>query len=284
MSELLVLDDQLYTVEQFAKQAEVKRIKVFKTASLLPFKEKALAYATAGKKFAVAIDMNLPDLSGNDLEEIGASHEEVGNGESAGLVIARHIFMNGHDEPARSALRKVPIAMISAETLSPETRHDIEKLHKERDGETAFIPKADNPSPPIPRGATFESFLERFVPTVQAPALTKEEAIFVDVRRLLKLDNEEAGRILGFMGPVDFEHLVQHDTQPASRDWRDRLDHLCDIAVLLVSIFRRTDAKKWLARPLEPLDGKTPRETMLSGSAVDLLMVKQIVLELASPN
>lgn len=284
LDELLVLDDQLYTVEQFARQASARRIKVFKTDSVLPFKERALEAAKAGKRFAVAIDMNLPALSKNDLEEIGATPEEVGNGEAAGLVVARHVFMNGHDEPARSALHSVPIAMISAENLTSEVRHDIEQLHRQRHADTLFIPKPDNASSPIPRGATFDAFLDRFLQSRTSTEPGKEEGIFLDVRRLLKLNDEEAARILGFTGPVNFRHLFEHDTKPISRDWRDRLIHLCDIAVILISIFRRVDAKRWLNRPLESLDGRAPKETMLSGSIVDLLLVKQIVLELGSPN
>ena len=287
MSALLVLDDQLYTVEPFAEQARQRKISVEKTDSVVAFKERAETWAREGQTFAAAIDMNLPDLSEMDLDELGATTEEIGNGEAAGLVVARHVFMDGHEEPLRSALRSVPIAMISAENLAPDVRHEIEALHNERTAATTFIPKPDNSSLPIPKGITFDDFLSTLagLDLVRRGGLGQEEAILTDVRRLLGLDDRETAQMLGFtVDAVDVRTLIDRGTRPASRDWRDRLVHLGEIAIVLLSIYRRSDAKKWLSTPIAALEGQCPREALISGSMEEMIRAKYMIMDLGNPN
>lgn len=287
MSALLVLDDQLYTVEPFAERARKRHMTVFQTESVVPFKEKAEEWAREGRTFAAAIDMNLRELSEMDLDELGATSGEIGNGEAAGLVVARHVFMEGQDEPLRSALSAVPIAMISAENLAPDVRDDIESLHKERVATTTFIPKPDNVSTPIPNGITFDGFLNTLAKSkgLKVGGLAQEEAILLDVKSLLRLSDRETAQLLGFTADtIDIKALIARGTRPASRDWRDRLIHLCELIVVLLSIYRRSDAKKWLSAPLAILDGESPREALVSGTMEKMILVKHIVMELGNPN
>lgn len=287
MTALLMLDDQPYTIEALARTAQAMRMLVVKEESILSYKETAERWATEGRAFATAIDMNLRNVTDLDIEELGATREEIGNGEAAGLVVARHVFMNGHDEPMRAALSKVPIAMISAEDLKSEARKEIEKLTVERKAETSFVPKPENSARAIPKGASWQKFLERaqglVAEEVKTPSV--EEAILADVRKLLKLNDLEVAQLLGFLdGPIDVTKLLAKGTSPLSRDWSDRLQHLFDAFYVLLSIYSKSDAQKWMKTPLDILEGASPRELLLTGNMVDLLVVKRLILDLGHPS
>jgi uncharacterized protein (DUF2384 family) len=287
MTALLILDDQLYTIEALARAAQTLKMEVQKEESIFSFKETAERWASEGRSFATAIDMNLRNITDLDIDELGATREEIGTGEAAGLVVARHVFMNGHDEPMRSALAKVPIAMISAENLKSEARRAIEQIGRERKAETSFVPKPNNAAEAIPKDVSWLGFLERALGMSigKAKVPSSEGAILQDVTKLLKLNDAEVARLLGFTnGPIDTAMLLSNGTKPLSRDWSDRLHHLFEALTVLLSVYSKSDAQKWIKSPLNILDGASPRELLLSGSMVDLLVVKHLVFDIGHPS
>lgn len=287
MTALLILDDQLYTIEPLARTAQDLKMEVQKEESIFSYKETAERWASEGKSFATAIDMNLRNVTDLDIVELGATREEVGNGEAAGLVVARHVYMNGHDEPMRTALAKVPIAMISAENLKSEVRRAIEQIGRERKAETSFFPKPDNAAEAIPKDVNWKGFLERALGMAagKTKAASVEGAILQDVTKLLKLNDAEVAQLLGFTdGPIDTVKLLSKGTKPLSRDWSDRLNHVFEAFTVLLSVYSKSDAQKWMGSRLDILDGASPRELLLTGSMVDLLVVKHLAFDIGYPS
>ena len=163
MTSLLMLDDQPYTIEPLARVALDLGFEVLKEESILPFKETAERLAAEGRAFAVAIDMNLHNIIPLEIEELGATLDEIGNGEAAGLAVVRHVFMNAHREPLSMALSQVPIAIISAHDLKSDARREIDRLQFERAAETSFVPKPNSDAVPIPWKVSWEAFLKRIL-------------------------------------------------------------------------------------------------------------------------
>ncbi len=285
MTSLLILDDQPYTARPFVQAAQKRKLHVEQRQTISEFVETAERWAGQTVPFAALVDLNIREISEQDIDDLGATREEMGNGAEAGLVVVRHVFANGHTEPLRTTLARVPVAIISAERLENHTREGLLALKECREGQTAFIPKAQNAAA-IPSGLTYAAFLndvEAVLSGASGADMAPEMAIFLDVKELMGLSEEEGARLLGFLTKdIDLTELIKSGTQPPSRDWRDRLDHLMDMFVMLMRIYPSASALKWINAPQKHLDGRSPRDLLVSGDMASLLYVEKMVMEIGN--